>query len=726
MPEIEPALIHWRSSGVSVLIDCHGDGLPRIPYWGADLGPLADGDLVAVSLAGLPQQGSNQTDARVEVSVLPEQSRGWMGTPGLSGHREAGAWSPHFVTRSRDLTLPPTGTEPLLVHRLRVAAQDPALGLDCLWELEMTQSGLLRQRATITNTGADGFRLECLLPTFPVPPQATELCDLTGRHLRERSPQRSPFTLGSHTRENRRGRTGLDASLLLFAGTSGFGFESGDVWATHLAWSGNHRLVAERDNAGVSWLGGGELLMPGEARLGRGDSYSSPWLYGSWGRGINELSGRFHAYLRSRASHPGSPRPVTLNTWEAVYFDHDLGRLSALADAGAAVGVERFVLDDGWFGGRRSDGAGLGDWVVSPQAWPHGLEPLISHVTGLGMEFGIWVEPEMVNPDSDLARAHPDWVMTADAQRAPMTCRSQQTLNLAIPEAYEHILTQLDALLRDHDIRYLKWDHNRDLHEAGDSRTGRPSVHVQTLATYALMDELHRRHPGVEIESCSSGGGRVDLAVLERTQRVWASDCIDALERQQIQRWTAALIPWELIGCHVGSDVAHTTGRRHVLDFRAGTAFFGHLGVEWDLTTASQADRARLAAWIMTHKQFRGLLHTGRAVVGDHPDPALWVHGVVAQDGSEAVYSLAQVATGVALPAGRVRLPGLDPEATYDLRPLSPGGDSRAADFSSLPWWSTGIRLRGSVLGSMGVQAPNLLPERLVLLVATRVGGAGA
>lgn len=739
MSEIEPALIHWRGSGVSVLIDCHGDGLPRIPYWGADLGPLTGEDLESVALAGLPQQGSNQTDDRVEVSVLPEQSRGWMGTPGLSGHRDSGAWSSRFVARSRDLTEPsregepsmaavtlsaagrsPAG-EPLPAHRLRVSAQDHALGLDCLWELEMTQSGLIRQRATITNIGTDDFGLDCLLPTFPVPPQATELLDLTGRHLRERSPQRSPFTLGSHTRENRRGRTGLDASLLFFAGTCGFGFESGDVWATHLAWSGNHRLVAERDNAGVSWLGGGELLMPGEARLGTGQSYSSPWLYGSWGRGINELSGRFHAYLRARSAHPVAPRPVTLNTWEAVYFDHDLGRLSALADLGAEVGVERFVLDDGWFGARRRDSAGLGDWVVSPQAWPHGLEPLISHVTGLGMQFGIWVEPEMVNPDSDLARAHPGWVMTADPHRAPMTSRSQQTLNLVIPEAYGHVLSQLDALLRDHDISYLKWDHNRDLHEAGDSRTGRPAVHAQTLATYALMDELQRRHPGVEIESCSSGGGRVDLAVLERTHRVWASDCIDALERQQIQRWTAALIPWELIGSHVGSEVAHTTGRQQVLDFRAGTAFFGHFGIEWDLSKASQADRTRLTAWITAYKRFRGLLHTGRAVVGDHPDPALWVHGVVAQDGGEAVYALTQVATGVASPAGRVRLPGLDPRATYDVRPLPPGDDTSAADPWSLPWWSTGIRLKGSVLASMGVQAPNLLPERLVLLRAVRV-----
>ena len=726
MPDVEPALIHWRGCGVSVLIDCQGDGLPRILYWGADLGPLQDHDLASVALASLPHQGSNQTDARVEVSVLPEQSRGWMGTPGLSGHRDTGPWSPLFVIRSRDLSQPSAAAEPPPAHRLRVTAEDPALGLDCLWELEMTQSGLVRQRATITNTGVDDFQLGCLLPTFPVPRQATELLDLTGRHLRERSPQRSPFTLGSHTRENRRGRTGLDASLLFFAGTSGFGFESGDVWATHLAWSGNHRLVAERDNTGVSWLGGGELLMPGEARLGRDESYSSPWLYGSWGRGINEVSGRFHAYLRARAMHPISPRPVTLNTWEAVYFDHDLGRLSALAEAGAAVGVERFVLDDGWFGGRRNDKAGLGDWVVSTQAWPHGLEPLISHVTGLGMEFGIWVEPEMVNPDSDLARAHPEWVMTADPRRAPVTCRGQQTLNLAIPEAYEHILTQLDALLRDHDISYLKWDHNRDLHEAGDSRTGRPSVHAQTLATYTLMDELQRRHPGVEIESCSSGGGRVDLAVLERTHRVWASDCIDALERQQIQRWTAALIPWELIGCHVGSGVAHTTGRQHGLDFRAGTAFFGHFGIEWDLSTASQADLTRLAAWITAYKQFRGVLHTGRVVVGDHADPALWVHGVIARDGSQAVYSLAQVATSVASPTGRVRLPGLEPEATYDVLPLSPGNNTSPSDLSSLPWWSTGIRLKGSVLSSMGVQCPNLLPERLVLLVATRVGGDSA
>jgi alpha-galactosidase len=316
--------------------------------------------------------------------------------------------------------------------------------------------------------------------------------------------------------------------------------------------------------------------------------------------------------------------------------------------------------------------------------------------------------------------------MTADAHRAPMTSRGQQTLNLAIPEAYEHILNQLDALLRDHDISYLKWDHNRDLHEAGDARTGRPSVHAQTTATYALMDELQRRHPGVEIESCSSGGGRVDLAVLERTHRVWASDCIDALERQQIQRWTAALIPWELIGCHVGSDVAHTTGRQHVLDFRAGTAFFGHFGIEWDLTKASQPDRTRLAAWITAHKRFRGLLHTGRAVVGDHPDPALWVHGVVAHDQSEAIYSLTQVTTSVASTAGRVRLPGLDPEATYDVRPLAPGDDTSAAGQSLLPWWSTGIRLRGSVLAGVGVQAPTLFPERLVLLVATRLRGDGA
>jgi alpha-galactosidase len=408
-----------------------------------------------------------------------------------------------------------------------------------------------------------------------------------------------------------------------------------------------------------------------------------------------------------------------MNTWEAVYFDHDLGRLTALADTAAEVGVERFVLDDGWFRGRRNDHAGLGDWYVDEEIWPQGLHPLADHVTGLGMEFGLWVEPEMVNPDSDLARAHPEWVLSA-GDRMPPLSRHQQVLDVAHPDAFAYLLERLDALLEEYPIGYLKWDHNRDLVDAGQSATGAAGVHAQTLAVYRLMDELRTRHPGVEIESCSSGGGRVDLAVLERTDRVWASDCIDPLERQQIERWTQQLLTPELVGSHVGAPTAHTTGRTHTLDFRAGTAFFGHFGIEWDVTTAGPQERARLAEWVAAHKAHRDLLHTGTVVRADHPDPALWVHGVVSADRSRAVFALVQTATSVHSPQGPVRLPGLDPASTYHLAPLAPGDRIEGPAQSPLPWWESGVDLPGSVIAEVGVQAPVLYPERLVLVEAVR------
>jgi alpha-galactosidase len=434
------------------------------------------------------------------------------------------------------------------------------------------------------------------------------------------------------------------------------------------------------------------------------------------------LAARFHRYLRGRPHHPSTPRPVVVNTWEAVYFNHDLPKLAALADAAAQVGAERFVLDDGWFRHRRNDHAGLGDWYVDENVWPTGLHPLIDHVRGLGMDFGLWVEPEMVNPDSDLARAHPEWIM-ATGDRQPPLSRHQQVLDLGHPAAYAYILLRLDALLSEYPIAYLKWDHNRDLIDAGHSPGGEAGVHAQTLALYRLIDELRARHPGVEIESCASGGSRVDLEILDRTERVWASDSIDALERQQIQRWTGLLLPLEMIGAHVGAPVAHTTGRVHTLDFRAGTALFGHFGIEWDLTTANPADRARLAAWVALYKHLRGLLHTGTMVRADHPDPAVWVHGVVAADASRAVYAVVATATSVWSPPGPVRLPGLAADAVYRVAPLPPGDRIEGPGQSELPWWDSGVDLTGRALGEVGLQAPLQFPERLVLIQATRSSG---
>jgi alpha-galactosidase len=282
--------VHLRAAGVSLVVD-RPAGLPRIAYWGPALGELTTAELTALIAAGVPQRVSNTPDVHVPVTVLPEQSAGWLGTPGLSGHRDGADFSAAFEP----------GDVRVDGNRMTVTATDPAARLGLLLELELTAAGLVRQRATLTNEGDMPYTLEALLPVFPVPAHATELLDMTGRHLRERSPQRAAFTAGTHLREGRRGRTGADATLVLAAGTRGFGFRGGEVWTAHVAWSGNHRTHAERTPQGDGVLGGGELLLPGEGRLAPGEAYASPWLYGSYGNGLDEAAARFHGHRAGTA-----------------------------------------------------------------------------------------------------------------------------------------------------------------------------------------------------------------------------------------------------------------------------------------------------------------------------------------------------------------------------------------------------------------------------------------
>ncbi|WP_422116737.1 alpha-galactosidase [Brachybacterium sp. UNK5269] len=720
--------IHLSAAGVSVVLDVTDGRLPAIAHWGAALGALGPEGLDAVCEAAVEPVANNAVDVPVRIGIIPQQSDGWIGRPGLSGSRPDGSgWAPRLHTRTLALNeLPVTAAHVETgAGTLRCDLADEQLGLAVALEVELLASGLLRMRAALTNTGETPYALDELTVTVPVPSDADELLDFAGRWAKERTPQRRAFTVGTHLRENRRGRTGPDAAHVLHAGRPGFGFRHGEVWGVHTAFSGNHRHLAEQTNTGARLLGGGELLLPGELRLAPGQQYRGPWLYASYGEGLDAVAARFHRHLRSRPHHVSTRRPVTLNVWEAVYFDHDLARLTDLADRAAALGVERFVLDDGWFGSRRDDTSGLGDWVVSDDVWPDGLGPLIDHVTDLGMEFGLWFEPEMVNEDSDVARAHPEWIMAPSPDRMPLPSRNQQVLNLSIPAAFEHVLGQMNAVLETYDIGYLKWDHNRDLLEAATRSSGHAAVHEQTLATYRLMDALKQAHPGLEIESCSSGGARVDLEVLERTDRVWVSDCIDPLERQQMNRWTSQLIPLELMGSHIASGRSHTTGRLHTLGFRAASALFGHLGIEWDLARASEAELAELREWITLFTQHRELLFTGDLVRADRGETSLWLHGVVSEHADEALFTLAAVTRSGESHQERLRFPGLDAEALYRIRPLQIG--ERPSGLGAPAWLrraadADGLLVPGAVLVRSGLAAPLLDPEQALLFSLRREG----
>jgi alpha-galactosidase len=667
--------------------------VPTIIHWGADLGapPL---DTLAAAL--IPAIGPSSIDEPFRPSILPVLADGWPGRPALSGHFERAE---------------PTHLEPELVaveasgSSIRVALS--ASGLAITVEFELSAEGVLRERLSVTNTAASTFSLSSVDAALPLPARATELLDFTGRWPRERQPQRRAITHGTWSRDSRHGRPGHDSGYLMVAGTPGFGFRVGEVWGSHVAFSGDQRLWTDATSMGHTLLGGGELLASGELRLAAGESYTSPDVVFVWSAdGLDGLAQRLHESVRS--GHRLGPRKVMLNTWEAVYFDHDLAKLTELADAAASVGVERFVLDDGWFHGRTDDRRALGDWTVDALKWPNGLHPLIDHVHERGMDFGLWVEPEMVSLDSDVARAHPEWVVNAGGP----SWRFQYVLDLTNSDAFAHVHGQLRALLLEYPIAYLKWDQNRDLLIG--------SAHEQTLATYRLMDALREEFVGLEIESCSSGGARVDLGVLERTDRVWPSDTNDALERQTIYRWSVGVVPPEFLGVHLGAGSAHTTGRTHALSFRLATALFGHAGIEWDLTTASADDRAAIATWISVYKAHRELLHSGHVVRLDADDESRWVHGVVASDAASAVFGVVQLSSSDTAVPRPTRFAGLDPSLTYRVAPLDLGASARFIQDVPPPWWSAGgVTLPGGVLLEVGLTMPLLLPEQAVVLTFT-------
>jgi alpha-galactosidase len=736
-------VIVLRSEGVSLVLDVMRGQLPAIVHWGADLGALELADVEALILSNIDPGGPNLIDEPVRLAILPEHWTGWVGRPGLSGSRAGRAWSPKFTaTEVRVDGQPVISTE----HRatlinaglasVEVDAVDEVAQLQLHITIGLTAGGLIRARADVINNVDDPYVVDDCVIAFPIPQSAREILDFAGHWGKERVPQRRPLTVGVHLREGRKGRTGPDAATLLHVGVPGFSFAEGEIWAVHTAWSGNHAHYAERVFTGLQVIGGGELLLPGEVILQSGQTYATPWIYGAYGRGLDAVAGRFHRYLRARESHPSATRPVTLNVWEAVYFNHDLDHLAELAEAAAAIGVERYVLDDGWFGARRNDRAGLGDWTVSPEVWPHGLHPLVDKVTGLGMEFGLWFEPEMINLDSNTAREHPEWIM-ATGDRLPVESRHQQVINLGIPECYAYVRDAIFNILAEYKISYIKWDHNRDLIDAGTQPDGRPAVHEQTLAFYRLVDEIKAAHPGLEIESCSSGGARVDLGVLERTDRIWVSDCIDPLERQQMNRWTSQLVPPELLGSHIASGRSHTTGRVHDLSFRAATAIFGHLGIEWDLAAATAQELADLREWINFYKADRMLLMGGDSVRVDFPDPTVVVCGILAPDRSNAIYMVAFIGRSEVRLPGRLRLPGLDPHRRYRVRPIvvgrppsglnpppwwgaitsefEPNGEHRALGWGLPADGGAGLVLPGAALASIGVMAADMHPEHAIL-----------
>lgn len=701
-------------SACAMALEPRGEGLPLWRHFGARVS--AD---PVWPLAGARPLPPNALEGDPALDVLPCEGQGWFAHPALRGSRVGDAngdgtdWSQRFevaqVRREANLLAlhleDRLGGLGLLLHY----ALDPATDVLTTW-------------AELDNRGSTDFRVDWLAAAcVPLPPEAEQVIGFTGRWTLEFQQSRERLGVAAWRRDCRRGRNGHEGPPSVIVGTD-LADDLGPAWGAHLGWSGNHSLFIEPLTDGRRQLQLGEWLAPGELVLAPGERYRTPEAFLSFSpQGLNGLAGNYHRHVRKAVlKWPGGrmgPRPVLLNTWEGVYFEHEMEGLKALASAAADVGVERFVLDDGWFHGRHSDRSSLGDWWADESKYPRGLSPLVEHVRGLGLQFGLWVEPEMVNPDSELYRAHPDWAL-AMAGRPAILGRNQLVLDLTRAEVTDHLFDRLDGLLREHPIDYLKWDMNRDLATAavGAGHRGRAAYRRHTLALYALLGRLREAHPGVEIESCASGGGRADMGILRHTQRVWTSDCNDALARIGIQSGFLRFLPPEIMGAHIGPARVHTTGRTLGLAFRAGVALFGHLGVELDVRELGPDERDELAGWIARHKAWRDTVHHGVLRQGAHGGLS-WLQST-AEDGAAALVAVYRRVEEAARYMPALQVPGLDPARTYRAELLHlPGVPHSATSTPLLDRLVSGtLTLSGAQLAQFGLPLPPMPPESALLI----------
>ena len=692
-------MIHLSQSRSSIIFAHDGDSL-EVLYWGKKLGAIDKSAAESIRAARTKPAFHGGLDVAPGNLILREHARGWIGHPALRGHRGGVSASNAFVVKSA-----------VQKDQSMVALfVDAIAGIEIEITYTLTPSDILLMDAKVTNIAEGDYYLDHFLYWLPLAEQADEVLDFYGHWTKERQPQRRSIGYGVITREGFEGRSGHDYTIAQVALNHNTGFRHGEAWSLAMAWSGNNIHHVERLIDGHKSIGAGEYLLPGEVILKKGESYAAPRAVATFSdRGLDGLTNNHYSWIRSRSNHITKvrPRPLTLNMWEAVYFNHNEEGIRTMVDKAAEIGVERVVLDDGWFGSRRHDRAGLGDWVVSKDAWPNGLAPIITYINDKGIEFGLWFEGEMVNRDSDLYRAHPDWILQ-EPGRIPVEGRWQQVLDLTKEGAYNHVLNQVDAILSEYNIAYIKWDHNR--HLTDPISDGRPVVRKQTEAIYRMFDELKKRHPGLEIESCSSGGGRIDLGMIDHADRFWTSDQNDPLERQQIQRWTGLVIPPEFLGTHVGPTVGHQMHRTHSVSFRALNALFGHAGIEWNINEADTEETEALKAYINFYKKHRDLLHSGTVVRSDEIIGSAQLYGTVALDKKEAIFTYMQLTSNDNFGPLVTTFDGLDKETLYQVTLVE---ELSASDFiqKKAPGWWPALTLTGDQLAHIGLQLPVLKPE---------------
>jgi alpha-galactosidase len=654
-------------------------------YWGRKL-PQAE-DYPAPKESGGWSAFSGAGD------VLPEEYPTYAGTKYIEPALKA-----NFTDGVRDVVLELVGST-LLENELQIELRDVHYPFSVILHYKIHAiHDLIERFVTVQNLGTDPIQLERIFSAqWHTPPQRRyRLSHLAGAWFKETQLHREALDLGTKVLESRRIASShqnnpfFALDWLEQPATE----HTGEVWFAALAWSGNWKLTAESTIYGTTRVNLGLNDWDFALRLESGQSYTTPSSIGGYSSGgFGQMSRNLHDYTRQTVlPHKHTLRKVLYNSWEATTFAVDEASQVELAQIAAEMGVELFVLDDGWFHKRNLDNAALGDWWADEQKFPNGLNPLIEQVNAMGMEFGLWLEPEMVSPDSDLYRTHPDWTIHFPT-RERTQARNQLMLNLARVEVQDYLIDLIDKLLSNHNIKFIKWDMNRNVSEPGWQNVPEPrEIWVRYVeGVYRVWGALRQRHPEVIWQSCSGGGGRADLGILRLADQVWISDMTEPTMRLRIQDGYSQAYPANTMEAWV-TDM----GAKHLpLEFRFHVSMAGLLGIGANLHHWSEADRQTAKRLIAEYKSVRQIIQNGDLYrLGSPFESPFSSLMYVAKDKSQAVLFAwrTHAPDPVLLPS--IHLHGLDPERLYTINGTTRSGlawqslglEVQLGDFSSLMW----------------------------------------
>ena len=697
----------WRldSKTQTFVLAAENHALPSVIYWGASL-PKNE-NLEQLYHAHQQDVTGGMLDENPALSICPEARRSFAGQAGLVLY--SGQGLPLFPKFSYS-------NETYHNQTLNLHYRDDALGIEYQADFEIyDDSDMIVTMAKLT-ADASIYVHWLSVPVVSASASIDEMIDFGGRWCGEFQEIRTPFQTGIHMRENRTGRTGHEHFPALILPIKGANNINGEAYGFHYGWSGGHRMIAEQLPDGRRQVQFGNAPHTEQNHM---QVFQTAPCYLTYSQqGINGCARHFQNHLRNyivnfpqqkdRQKDKQQSRPVFYNCWEAIYHQHDVETLKQIASMAAKLGAERFVLDDGWFGKRDDDRQALGDWQIDRRKYPDGLTPLIEHVHQENMSFGIWLEPEMVNPESELYRTHPDWVLGDETQ---ILGRQQKVLNLALPEVSAFLFESISKILSNNAIDYIKWDHNRVL--------PMPDAD-QTRGIYALLDRLREAFVHVEIESCASGGGRIDFGILQRTQRVWLSDSNDAMERARIQHGAALFLPSCVTGSHVGPRHCHTSGRTHHIHFRAWIAAQRHMGFEMDPRELTDEEATILTNVTKWWKAERDWLMNADILRLDSDDSAVLAEQHLSDDEQQFVVFANKIDTSAQIAPFPLKCCALQADAFYDID-LVNRDELHHLSRGNIRIKTEGLRLSGQYLMRYGINLAWSFPSQVWVIKGKKI-----